>query len=186
MNLDLIESINKKREEYYETNRKNTIFKKDQKHQVAEVVQNNFDLTKLLESTVYSIGDSNKIFFNYLLFKTFIHPGIYPIAINHILSLFSKAIEQYGAFEVHLNLETFSMSAAHRYGDIIKMFCGQCLQARTKYSAHLDKLYIYNTPNMIQSISKLFNSMINENVKDRITLVAKEESKDLISKLFEL
>jgi hypothetical protein len=179
-------SIKKKQDEYYDKNSKNVFFKKEQKYQMAEIVQNNFTLTELLESTVYSINGSRLIFFNYLLFKTYAHPGIYQFVIDHILSVFSKAIERYGLFEVHFNLDTFSMSAAHRYNDIIKMFCSQCLQAPTKYSAHLDKLHIYNTPNMIQSISKLFNPMINENVKRRITLVSKEESASLLSSLLNL
>jgi hypothetical protein len=182
--MSIKEQVIEKQNEYYSTNSKSILFKTSQKNNCAEEIKNTFDLSQLLISTVYQIPNTNILFLDYTLFKTFATPQIYDIIINHILERFVFIIRSYNSFQVHLNLDTFSMSAAHRYNEIIKQFCSKCLHADTRYANYMDKLCIYNTPSVMQGISKLFNPLINENVKQRIELIDKKDSETRLKQLF--
>jgi hypothetical protein len=104
--------------------------------------------------------------------------------IQTILELFANIINSHGSYQVHVNLDTFSMSAAHRYSDIIRDFCQKCMRSETRYANYTEKFCIYNTPSVMQNISKLFNPLINENVKKRIELIDKKESEARLKVLF--
>lgn len=182
--MSIREQIKEKQDEYYSINTKSLLFKSSQKNLCAEKINKQFDISDLINSTFYQIPETNIVYFDYLLFKTYATPSIYEKIIQTILELFSEIINNHGSYQVHANLDTFSMSAAHRYGDIIREFCHKCLRSETRYANYNEKFCIYNTPSVMQHISRLFNSLINENVKKRIELIDKKESEVRLKQLF--
>jgi len=182
--MSIKEQIKEKQTEYYLTHSKSILFKMSQKNLCAEEINKQFDISDLVKATIYQIPETNIVYFDYLLFKTYVTPTIYEAVIQNILELFAEIINIYGSYQVHANLDTFSMSAAHRYGDIIRDFCHKCLRAETRYANYMEKFCIYNTPAVMQNISKLFNSLINENVKKRIQLIDKKDSEARLKQLF--
>jgi hypothetical protein len=182
--MSIREQIKEKQTEYYNLNSKSILFKSSQKNSCAEEINKQFDISNLIKATIYQIPETNIVYFDYPLFKTYATPTIYEIIIQSILELFAEIINIYGSYQVHANLDTFSMSSAHRYGDIIRDFCHKCLRSETRYANYMEKFCIYNTPAVMQSISKLFNPLINENVKKRIELIDKKESEDRLKQLF--
>jgi hypothetical protein len=175
--------IKEKQDNYYSKNSKRNIFKNSQKIMCAEEINKEFRFMDLINATIYQIPNTNKVYFDYLIFKSFAIQPIYETIIQHILDLFDAVISKFSRFEVHMNLDTFSMSAAQRYNEIIQLFCNKCLFAETRYANFMDKFYIYNAPTIMRNMSTLFSSMINENVKRRVELIDKKDSVPRMSEL---
>ena len=180
---ELTKSAEDLQKNYYEENGKSVIFKNSQKAKCAEYLANNLDMSILLKNTAFIIPNTNKVLLDYTIFKTYAHESIYEMVIQYILNLFSNCIDKYGSFDAHINLKSFTISAAQRYGDIIKLFCSKCLQSNTRYASHINNLVIYNTPSMIDTISKMFRPFINDNVRNRIDLKTVEQSTEILHSL---
>jgi hypothetical protein len=170
---------------FYSTNPRNYIFKNSQKIECAEQVAQNIDLNLLMKNTVFIIPETNKIFFNYSMFKTYANPSVYVMMIKYILTLFDECIRIYNKFEIHVDLNTFSISAAHRYKSAIEMFCSEFLSSKNKITIyeHLERFYLYNTPSMIDNISMLLSPFINDQVRYKIEYVSKKDSIAFLDKL---
>jgi hypothetical protein len=176
-------SIEQLQTKYYEDNKKNTLFKNSQKTKCAEYLTSQLDINVLLEKTSFIIPGTPIVFLDYLVFKTYAHPTIYDQISQYIVNLLTLCIQTHRTFEVHINLKSFTISAAQRYVDIIKRFCSMCLQSDTQYAANINKLVIYNAPSMIDAISKMFRPFINERVRDRIELVNAEKSAEILKNI---
>ena len=75
----LVNMMEKYRQDYYQTNKKNTFFKSNQKMECAKGMTQTFDLNEMIKRTVYRLGDSNKVVFNYPIFKLYANPDNYNI-----------------------------------------------------------------------------------------------------------
>lgn len=184
---NLIEEIEKFQDTYYsQSGGKNLVFKKSQKLECASHISTNFDIQLLLNKTIYIIENTNKIFIDYTVFKLYGNPNNYKIIIDRLFSLFLEVINAYGNYECHINLNTFTITAAERYKQIIEMFCGECLQnTTTKYALYLSKMHIYNSPNMLDNISKIFMHYIEPSVRTKIEIYNKIESNEKIKYIHE-
>jgi hypothetical protein len=176
MSSQLLKEIEEYQNKYYENNDKNTIFKNTQKNNLASSISSRFDTNKLLTMLCYPIINTNIVIIDYSVFKLFANPNNYEIITNHILGEFKKIIETYDNFECHINVNTFTISAAERYKNMIKIFCSKSLASDTLYSDKISKLIIYYPPSMIQSISKVFSPFINPNVKEKVIIYDKTSS----------
>lgn len=176
MSSQLLKEIEEYQNKYYENNDKNTIFKNTQKNNLASSISSRFDTNKLLTMLCYPIINTNIVIIDYSVFKLFANPNNYEIITNHILGEFKKIIETYDNFECHINVNTFTISAAERYKNMIKIFCNKSLASDTLYSDKISKLIIYYPPSMIQSISKVFSPFINPNVKEKVIIYDKTSS----------
>jgi hypothetical protein len=180
-NQSLVEQLQQYKNEYYTENAKNTIFKTKQKMDCAAKITSQISMDDLLSKTMYMISNTNKVFIDYTMFKLYAHPGIYEHIINHIQNLFNICISNYGCFEAHVDLKSFTVSGAHRYKDIIDVFYNTALKNGTMYYTKLDVMYVYNTPNTITDIAKLF---LNPDIIPRVKTFTKEESEYKIKMLF--
>jgi hypothetical protein len=178
---NLVEQLEQYKNEYYSENTKNRVFKSKQKMDCAIKIAAQLSLEDLLSKTMYIIPNTKKVFIDYSIFKLYAHPGIYDKIINHIQGLFNICIANYGGFDSHVDLKSFSVSGAHRYKDIIDVFYRTALRNGTLYYKKLDAMYVYNTPTTITEIAKLF---LNPDVLPRVKTFTKEESLDKIKELF--
>jgi hypothetical protein len=180
---NLIEEIEKFQNTYYsQGGGKNTIFKKSQKIECASQISSNFDIQLLLNKTIYLIQNTNKIFIDYTVFKLYGNPSNYKLIIDRLFTLFLETINTYGEYECHINLNTFTISAAERYKQVIEMFCSECLQNKTtRYSLFLSKMHIYNSPSMLENIAKLFAAYIEPSVRTKIEIHNKSDSNEKIN-----
>jgi hypothetical protein len=175
---DIQSKLNNINAAFYATNPKKTFFKDSQKIECAEYVTQKLDAETLIKNTVYVLPNTSKVFFNYSLFKRYANPGVYTSIIKYILQLIDSCIKRYNSFEMHVDLNTFSVSAAHRYKGAIEMFCSECLSSGSNAAIyeHLTRFYIYNIPSMIDHISVILNPFINEQIKSKIEYVSKRDS----------
>jgi hypothetical protein len=182
---DFSKRINELTSQYYSDNKKNMFFKSNQKMECASVVSNQIGIDELIQNTIFLIPDTNSVFMDYTVFKTYATPDNYPKIVNYILTLFDYCITNYGNYNAHVNLDTFTISAADRYKDAINLFFINCMSSNSQYSAKLKNMFIYNTPNTFQNISKLLMPFIDPLVKQKIVLYDKKCSGDLLDTLFQ-
>ena len=180
---ELINKINTLRNQYYSDSGKNVFFKNKQKKECATTICNSIGLEQIIDKTAYYIPNSNKVFFDYTIFKMYATPENYDRIVSHALLMCRDKISDHGKFEIHINLNTFTVSACERYKDIIQIFCNECLRSNTRYSINLSKLVVYNSPNMIDSISRIILPFIDPIVRNKITLYNKLESDSLLCNL---
>lgn len=160
--------ITKLQNEFYNQNTKSRFIKNQQKMQCAQTILANVQLEQLLAKMVYIIPNTNKVHIDYSIFKTFAHPQIYTHVVEYIISLLLSCINTHGDYEIHINLQSFTTTAAQRYKDIIYMFCSKCLQHDSLITLSLDVLYIYNSPKMLKSIMHIFSGIVNDAIKSKI------------------
>ena len=181
---EFINKITNLRNQYYSDSGKNVLFKNKQKIECATNICNSIGLEQIIDKTIYCIPNSNKVFFDYTIFKMYATPENYNQIVSHALLQCRHKIAETGNFEIHINLNSFTVSACDRYKDIIQIFCNECLRSNTRYSINLSKLIVYNSPNMIDSISRIILPFIDPIVRNKITLYSKTESDILIYNLF--
>ena len=138
----------------------------------------------LYSKTFYVIPNTNKIFVDYTILKKYAHPTIYTDAIQYYLNLSLNVIHMYGTFEIHINLNSFTISAAERYKDSIVLFCNECLQNETRFALQMSKMYIYYTPSVIENILALFSKIIAPEITNKVVIINKMDSEKLLTELF--
>ena len=177
---NLVEQLEQYKNEYYNENTKNIVFKSNQKMDCAAKIAAQISLEDLLSKTMFILPNTNKVFIDYSIFKVYAHPGIYDKIINYIQGLFNICIANYGVFEAHVDLKSFTVSAAHRYKEIIDVFYQTSLRNETVYYIKLDAMYVYNTPSTITDIAKIF---LNPDIMPKVKTFSKEESPRKIKEL---
>ena len=165
--MSLEEKIFQFREKYYKENKKTTFFKNAQKLACAEEITKQFSIDELLFKSIYV--DCNKIIVNYPLIKTFINPSIYSNILQHVEYLTNMILSNYQSFEIHLDVRSFTMTAAQRYTDLIKDFCN--IYLNSQYEEKLKHLYIHNPPSIIGLIQSMFYPFISESAKDKVVIL---------------
>jgi len=153
-----------------------SIFKNTNKLNCAKMVSDNMNIQELIKHTIFIIPNTNKIYMDYALFKTYAHDQIYDILIQYVIHLFNVCIESHNSFELHIDLNTFSISAAQRYKPAIQKFCNECLSNGTDMMLHLSIFRIYNTPSMIDSISSIFRPFISDQIKNNVEFINRKDS----------
>jgi hypothetical protein len=179
----LVDLIEKFKGDFYQKQNKNIFFKKGQKMDCAKEISKLFSLEDMISKTIYIIPGTNKIIFVYPIFKLYATLENYEKIVQKVLDLYDEILLIHPTYEAHVLLDTFSISAAERYKEAIKLFCSKCMDSSPKYTDLLTSMYIYYTPSMIDSISILLKPFINSVVRDRIILYNKSESESLWKQL---
>jgi hypothetical protein len=182
---DMHALLNKIQTEFYiNDGGKNTFFKNAQKQKCSEIINSQINIYDLLQTTVYIIPGTNKIYLDYPRFKQFANNTNSCEIIDYIIELLNHCTTQYGPYEMHINLKGFSVSAADRYKSHIQLFCGKCYNNRdTRFAQLLLNLYIYHTPSVIETITKLFSPFIDPEIPKKIIFLSKECSPELLDSL---
>ena len=161
-------------ENYYSIHGKNSLFKKNQKNELATQIASSFKIEDLLENMCYIIND--KVIIKYSIFKLFVHNDIYETVINFILKKFDCILQTHDNFECHVNIEGFTMSAAERYQDFIKVFADISLSSNNSYSDKILHLKVYFPPVIIEQIKSVFGRFVDKEVKQKVEVISKNDS----------
>lgn len=165
--MSLEEKINQFREKYYSENKKAIFFKNSQKLDCAKEITQKFSVHELLNKSIYI--DHDKIMVNYPLIKTFINPTIYSNILQHGEYLICVILSNYPYFEVHLDAQSFTVTAAQRYHNMIKEFLKS--NKYRQYEEKLKHVYIMNPPNILSILKNMFHPFISDSTKNKIIIV---------------
>jgi hypothetical protein len=153
---------------YYSTKGKNVLFKNKQKMECASVVCENIPIEQLISKTVYILSDTNKLFFDYTIFKLFAHPTNFHYIVETVILFFNECIAKYSTFEFHINIESLTVSALERYKELIKYFCAKCAAANMRYSSKIENIYIHNCPKTFDNILTVLKPFIDPEIMAKI------------------
>jgi hypothetical protein len=180
---DVFNMAKKIKEEYYSNNNKNILFKNSQKHHCAKKITENHSLEELINCTIFNIENTNKLFVDYNMFKLFVYPQIFDFVISFFFNVLDKIVSKYGNYELHIDLNAFTVSAANRYKTIFDFFYNEIINTNSKFYSFMDKMCIYNTPSSIDNFYLIFKNFLNSPLKLKMILFLKEESDALIKNL---
>ena len=176
MSESLLDDLIRFKELYYTENKKSIFQKKAQKYEVATAIANCFDVNMLLQKSAYIKPNTNIVFVEYPMFKQFAQPNNYELFVKYVQNLVSIVIETNKTFECHINIDTFTISAAERYKGVIQAFN----EGVFGYTEYMDAIYIYNSPIMIEKISKVLLNLLDPTTKKKFKLVKNTDTEDVV------
>ena len=125
--------------------------------------------------------NTNRIFIEYVVFKTYAHPEIYKNIVNRFIRVLEEIKLKFGNFQVFLNLNTITVSAIERHKNIISMFTDTCIENKLLFSRYLEKCVIYNVPNIIEAVKVVLFPFIMPETRKLIEFYNKEQTDKIIS-----
>jgi hypothetical protein len=178
---NVLENIAKLQEEYYQNNQKNLFFKKSQKTECANIIANTIDKIMLFNKTLFVIPEKKVIYFNYTMFKTYMTPDLFDEFLDYEYNLTNEWVKSISSYELHLNIQSLSVSAFERYrGFIEKVMIRYPPISPT--AVKMSKLYVYYTPSIIEQIMRFLGPFI-QHLKDKIVFYSKENSEEYLEEL---
>jgi hypothetical protein len=176
--------------EFYETNKKNVFFKKTQKQELANRIIQELSIGELIDASVYVFSPPNtqtRIYVDYSVIKMYIHANIYEQILEKLISILTSTCKNTAdgsdqTYEMHINLEGFTITSAERHKVIIEQFCQR--MNNTHYFDYMQIMYIYNTPTMIDTISSFFSYLLHPDIKKKMVKYDKAESDVKMAQLF--
>jgi hypothetical protein len=183
-NQSLVDNILKVQEEYYTKYTKQVFFKKTQKNNCAKNVVDNFSLDELISKTVFLIPNTNGIYIDYIIFKSFATTDNYGEIIERLIGLIKTVIYEFGHFELHLGLKSFSVTAIERYREVFELYYVKCCKHGLYYKDEIiSKINIYHTPSVITMLSKIIIKYTEPSIKNKMVYYSNEESDKKIKEL---
>ena len=169
MNEGLICDIKQVQESYYSTTKKTIFNKKELKTKCAEHISQHISLVELVSKTVYIIPDTNRIFIDYTIFKTYASSSNYQDVVALLISHIISVINTHGKFEIHMNLDSLSVTGLDRHQSILKLYYDACLSINLSYDENqIDKIVIFNTPMIINSLIHIIVKYTDSSIKTKI------------------
>jgi hypothetical protein len=162
-------------------------FKKKQKTECALTISNNMDIQQLIQNTMYIIANTNRVFFSYPVFKLYANNDNYDLITSNLFSLFHQCIDEYGSYQVHIDLNSYTISACERYKPFFPVLFDECFRKEQtipddkNFTMALDKLFIYNTPSAMETIAQIMRPLVHEAVRNKIVFYDKSESGALLA-----
>lgn len=169
---NILQDIEEKKKELYNESGKNTIFKKHQKNDVAKQISEQYNLDDLLPLFCYQ--KDNNMVVDYNVLKMFAHPEIYEKIADYVIQKYES--NGGSSFNIHFNLNSFSITAAERYKDLIKMYFDKTMASHINITSITNKIYVYYAPNMLNQLFKMFNTFIPLEIMDKVQYFPKKES----------
>ena len=151
---------------------------------MANRVCEQFGIDELFVRTSFIIPNTNKVYINYPALKLFANSSNYEQFANYTQSLFLKCMKQYGNYECHINLESLTVTAVERHKRLIEIFARDPSETEgIEYTQYLTLVYIYNTPSVIDGITKIISYLLEPELMQKIVTYSKAETSLKLSEL---
>jgi hypothetical protein len=127
-----------------------------------------YNITELLNDTVYILPKQNILFIDYQVFKLFMTKDLYPLVIKQFINMLNLLLSVYPTFEVHVNLKGLTISSLQKYSGIFSLFYETCNHENIVFSKYITKCCLYNISNSIDAISKIIKQFVDDSVKKTV------------------
>ena len=169
---NILDKINSAKEEFYSSNNKNNIFKKQQKFNCANSI-----MSAVNESDVFAnvfIVKDDIILFNYPVFKLIASPELYLKMANYIFEITEQIISVHGEYNIYINCSGATVSAIERYKDFISIVSKKGFDNGKNLLNKLNKVHIHNSPSFIDYGLKVCIPLVDNNMWNKIVIVPKD------------
>jgi hypothetical protein len=110
----------------------------------------------------------NCIIIEFKFFKYFNGPVTHDLITSHMDRVTSEVVSKYNTFNVHMNLQSFSIADAEKHMGYIRSISDFFAN---KYPDRLNKCYIYNASFVFETIFKIINTFIDKDTLKKLVLV---------------
>jgi|688.fasta_scaffold121669_3 hypothetical protein len=108
------------------------------------------------------------IIIEFKFFKYFSMPSTHDLITSHMDQITNEIVSKYNNFNVHLNLQSFSIADADKHSTYIRSIASFFAN---KYPDKLNKCYIYNASFFFETILKIINTFIDKDTLKKIVLI---------------
>jgi hypothetical protein len=168
---DILEKIQKAKQEYYSENQKNMFFKNKQKLECASQVVQQIDINMVCEKILSY--EKNCLFFNYPLFKLIANPQIYNELSNRAFFVTGEILKNYSSYDINLDLQGITMSAIERYKGFITLISSEGIKNGKNYLKSLNRIYVHNPPSFVEAGCKIILPILDPIITGRIVIIPK-------------
>ena len=126
--------------------------------------------TKQFKEILNGIGHikNDCIIIEFKFFKYFCAPVTHELITSYMDQLTTEVVSNYNKFNVHLNLQSFSIADADKHSGYVRSISGFF---GDKYPDKLNKCYIYNASFVFETIFKIINTFIDKDTLKKLVLV---------------
>lgn len=157
--------------------------KKNDKKNFQNIQLNEEQLKFLLDQSFFI--KTNKIIVKYKIIKNFANSTNFYYIIEDLIVKIKYLISKYGNFEIHIDLESYTLTSHERIKNIYGLLFKSCEDDNVLFSEKLVKLHIYNCPMFIRSLSSFFAPFINKTANEKIFLFNKIDSEKMLLEILE-
>ena len=98
---------------------------------------------------------------------------------NYSYELYTDIFSKYDTIEIHITLQSFTISAFERYFPMIRRY----MTSGPDVTSRMSRLYIYHTPSVIEQMARIMSPFISH-FANRIVYYNKKESDEKLAALF--
>jgi hypothetical protein len=110
----------------------------------------------------------NSIIIEFKFFKYFSMPVTHNLITSHIDQLITDLVSKYDNFDVHVNLQSFTMTDADKHKNYVKSVNGYFSE---KYPDKLNTCYVYNASFVFETIFKIIGGFMDKDTLKKLVLV---------------
>jgi hypothetical protein len=122
-------------------------------------------------STIVQVNDEC-VYISYPLFKQYVQqPALFEPFVLFLENVFLQVVQQYRGFYCCIDLKGFSVTAAHRYKDVMRIFSFETCARNPQFPEWLQEMRLVNTPSCIQTIMQIFKPFMNAMIVSKIKYV---------------
>lgn len=166
---NILEKIDSLKNNYYTENKKNIIFKNNQKFDCANTIVQQMNKTDLFNSIIRI--DENRLLVNYTMFKSIIHPAIYIELIHFIFQQNETILQMYNTYDVVIDFKGLTMTGVERYKDFITTLSLEGQINGKNFLQKMGQVRIINPPFMISNIGKILLPLMDQVVRNKIVIM---------------
>ena len=155
--------------------------KKTNKQNFKAISLTDFELNFLLNQSF--LTKNEKIIIKYAVIKEYANEQTFSAIIIHLLNKVRDVINNYDKFEMHINLDNYSITSHERIKNIYAMLFKACENDNILFSEKLVCLNVYNCPMVLRTLNSFFSPFINPTANEKITLYNKIDSAEMLLKL---
>ena len=108
------------------------------------------------------------IIIEFKFFKYFCVPVTHDLITSHMDQITYELVSKYNKFNVHVNLQSFSIADADKHSSYVRSITGYFAE---KYPDKLNKCYIYNASFVFETIFKIINNFMDKDTIKKLVLV---------------
>lgn len=168
---DILRKINGAKQDFYQSNQKNMLFKNKQKFDCAASIMSNINEEEVFKN-IYQI-ENNVLILNYPLFKLIANPSNYEKMANYIFKCSDEILSKHPSFDVRAVATGLTVSAVERYKDFVKLVSSIGLKNNKGFLKKLDKIYIIDQPSFVDYVLKVVVPIIDNNLWNKFILSEK-------------
>ena len=170
---DILRKINGAKQEFYQSNQKNILFKNKQKFDCAASIMSNFDEEVVFGNIIKTEDDF--LIMHYPVFKLIANPENYERLAYFIFRTTEKILEKYEIYYVRVITTGLTISAVERYKEFIKLVSKLGLNNNKGFLKRLEKIYIVDCPSFADYALKAVVPLIDNNLFSKFVLPPKVE-----------